>query len=119
MLYILLQNGSIMHFHLGKLFKKRYTVENNLFSPNYTRAEVYVRSTDYDRTLMSGSSLLRAIFSPDEDQVSSVFNAKYIAIFVQKNSQAIKVLWPVQSGHHEQLMKSKVVAKNGCVTSKI
>jgi len=76
---ILLQNGSKMHFYLGELVKKRYTVENNLLSPKYTRAEVYVRSTDFDRTLMSALSQLSAIFPPDEDQVSSEFNAECIA----------------------------------------
>ncbi|XP_065912207.1 prostatic acid phosphatase-like [Dysidea avara] len=61
-------NGSRMHFQLGRLVKHRYTVENNLLSLNYTRNELYVRSTDVDRTLMSVLSQLSAIYPPEEDQ---------------------------------------------------
>ena len=105
---ILLQNGSKMHFYLGELVKKRYTVENNMLSPNYTRDEVYVRSTDYDRTLMSVLSQLSAIFPPDEDQVSSVFN-KYSYIYSSCER--------MQNGQSE-IVKTKVVAKKWLCDSK-
>jgi len=59
-----------MHYQLGRLIKQRYTVENNLLSPNYTRNELYVRSTDIDRTLMSVLSQLSAIYPPEDNQVS-------------------------------------------------
>lgn len=61
-------NGTQQHFELGRLIKKRYTVENNLIRSNYTRVEVYVRSTDIDRTLMSALSQLSGLFPPDENQ---------------------------------------------------
>ena len=61
-----------MHYHLGELVRKRFTVEHNLLSPNYTNNEIYVRSTDFDRTLMSALSQLSGIFPPDEDQVSCI-----------------------------------------------
>ena len=51
------------------MIRKRYTVEHQLISPNYTRDEVYVRSSDYDRTLMSALSQLSGLFPPDEDKV--------------------------------------------------
>ena len=63
------QNGTQQHFQLGRLIRKRYTVEHQLISPNYTRDEVYVRSTDFDRTLMSALSQLSGLFPPDKDQV--------------------------------------------------
>ena len=63
------QNGTLQHYQLGRLIRERYTVEYQLISPNYTRDEVYVRSTDTDRTLMSALSQLSALFPPDEDQV--------------------------------------------------
>ena len=63
------QNGTLQHFQLGRLIRKRYTVEHQLISANYTRDEVYVRSTDFDRTLMSALSLLSGLFPPEQDQV--------------------------------------------------
>ena len=59
----------MQHYQLGRLIKHRYTVENQLIYPNYTRDEIYVRSTDSDRTLMSVLSQLSALFPPDEEEV--------------------------------------------------
>ena len=63
------QIGTQQHYELGRLIRKRYMEENTLLSPNYTRDEVYIRSTDVDRTLMSVLSQLSALFPPDDDQV--------------------------------------------------
>jgi len=63
------QAGVRQLYQLGRLIKQRYTVEHQLVHTNYTRDEVYVRSTDYDRTLMSALSLLSGLFPPDEDRV--------------------------------------------------
>jgi len=61
-----------MLYYLGELVRKRFTEEYNLLSPNYTNDEIYVRSTDFDRTLMSVQSQLSGIFPPDEDRVSGI-----------------------------------------------
>jgi len=61
-----------MHYYLGELVRKRFIEEYNLLSPNYTNDEIYVRSTDFDRTLMSVQSQLSGIFPPDEDRVSGI-----------------------------------------------
>lgn len=63
------QNGTQQHYELGRLIRKRYTEEFRLINSSYTRDQVYIRSTDYDRTLMSALSQLSALFPPDEDQV--------------------------------------------------
>ena len=61
------QIGVRQLYQLGRLIRHRYTVEHQLISPNYTRDEVYIRSTDYDRTLMSALSLLSGLFQPVDD----------------------------------------------------
>lgn len=45
----------MQQFRLGKYFRKRY---NQLLGDKYSPAKVYVRSTDFDRTLMSGQANL-------------------------------------------------------------
>ncbi len=44
--------------------------------------QVNVRSTDVDRTLMSGGALLSALYPPDNSQVSNFKNRLYLQIIV-------------------------------------
>lgn len=60
--------GMRQQFHLGELLRERYMAKNNFLFENYTRVQVSIRSTDYDRTLMSAESQLSALFFPDEEQ---------------------------------------------------
>ena len=65
------QLGMRQHYYLGRLFHKRYSTELNasyLFD-NYTRTQIYVRSTDVDRTLMSAQCQLASLFEPNSTQV--------------------------------------------------
>lgn len=65
------QLGMQQHYHLGKLFHQRYSTEmkaSYLFD-NYTRTQIYVRSTDLDRTLMSAQCQLASLFEPNANQV--------------------------------------------------
>jgi len=49
---------------LGRHTRERYTQQYSLFSPDFIDGEVYMQSTDVDRTLQSGYSELMGIYPP-------------------------------------------------------
>lgn len=55
--------GQRAHYDLGKRLRDRY-VETGFLSSSYSAREIYVRSTDVDRTLMSAHSQLAGLFPP-------------------------------------------------------
>jgi len=60
----LTKRGMQETYDLGKTLRKRYKTLVN----NYTSEEVYVLSTDYDRTLTSAQCLLAGMFPPPTDR---------------------------------------------------
>lgn len=50
--------GMKAHYELGKYFRERYVDQAKLLSPQFNNNEIFVRSTDFDRTLMSAQALL-------------------------------------------------------------
>ncbi|KAL4717776.1 hypothetical protein ACJJTC_000925 [Scirpophaga incertulas] len=57
----LTKTGIQQHYALGQWFRKRYS---HLLSTWYDSSEIYVRSTDIDRTLMSAQANLAGLYPP-------------------------------------------------------
>lgn len=60
--------GMMEEYHLGTVFKSRY-LDTGFMDSGYNRSQIYVRSTDFDRTLMSAECVLAGMYPPKENQM--------------------------------------------------
>ncbi|VVC75460.1 hypothetical protein AQUSIP_07500 [Aquicella siphonis] len=56
--------GMRQEYEMGVRFRKRYVEQTHLLPEHYAAGTLYVRSTNYDRTLMSAESLLMGLYPP-------------------------------------------------------
>lgn len=62
----LTQTGMNQHYQFGQFLRKTY---NEFLNKYYSRKDLRVISTHYDRTLMSAYSLLNGLYSPKDFQL--------------------------------------------------
>eukprot|EP00826_Nyctotherus_ovalis_P012483 TRINITY_DN13306_c0_g2_i3.p1 TRINITY_DN13306_c0_g2~~TRINITY_DN13306_c0_g2_i3.p1 ORF type:complete len:196 (+),score=31.19 TRINITY_DN13306_c0_g2_i3:197-784(+) len=69
--------GKRQHYLLGRGFRKQYIEDEKFLSDVYNSSEFLVRSTGYERTVISGDSFLKGFYKDNlerltEDQVKNV-----------------------------------------------
>ncbi|XP_078359951.1 prostatic acid phosphatase-like [Oculina patagonica] len=65
----LTQIGMEQEYELGQFFKDRYVKEYKLLNSTYLFKEIYVRSSDKDRCIMSAQTQLNGLYPPQEKQI--------------------------------------------------
>ena len=58
--------GRRERYLLGRFNRERYSKEYKVISPKYIPDEIYIQSTDVNRTINSGYSELMGLFPPSE-----------------------------------------------------
>jgi hypothetical protein len=106
--------GAIQHFELGRTLRKRY---EGLFDTNkYDSKEIYVRSTSYNRTIMSALANLAGMFPPEGTEIWNK-NLSWQPIPVHSRPREIDpALWmdkpcPTADRLHDDMQKSDAVKK--------
>ncbi|CAD8150405.1 unnamed protein product [Paramecium octaurelia] len=74
---ILTPAGMRQQYVLGKWLRQRYIIDNHLLSPQFNENEIYIESTDYNRTIMSAYSNLQGMY-PEGSELPNVTEDKLL-----------------------------------------
>ncbi len=104
--------GMQQEYKMGMMFREKYIEHFHLLPEHYEPGSMYVRSTDYERTLMSAQSLLMGLYPPGtgpNTTESSLPALPYafqpIPIFSAPSTYDEVILQPVSSAERAELME--------------
>lgn len=107
--------GMNQEYKLGMEFRQKYIEQTHLLPEHYTPGTLYVRSTDYDRTLMSAHSLLIGLYPPgtgpntSEPATSALPHAfQPIPVFSAPRKVDDVIVQDLSAKEHQQLMEQYV-----------
>lgn len=60
-----MQEGQQQLYTFGKYLRRRY---DNLIGRQYSHRDIYVQSTDFDRTIMSAQACLAGLYPPTDEE---------------------------------------------------
>ncbi|MGL5741031.1 MAG: histidine phosphatase family protein [Legionella sp.] len=106
-------DGMQQEYKMGAEFRKKYVEQTHLLPEHYEYGTMYVRSTDYDRTLMSAQSLLLGLYplktGPNTDTVSALPEGfQPIPIFSAPAQHDDIIVQEVSSQDYSNLMEQYV-----------
>nr|XP_002131109.1 prostatic acid phosphatase [Ciona intestinalis] len=109
----LTQLGMQQHYKLGQYFRERYHSFLNVSF--YNRSQIYIRSTDFDRTLMSAESNMAGLFPPEGKQKWNGTNTSWqpVPIHTVPKPQEEVLRFPVTKCNlkYNQLLKDVFASK--------
>lgn len=103
--------GMRQEYELGAKLRKRYITQAHLLPKYYKHGTLYVRSTDYDRTLMSAQSFLTGLYPPTEPtlkestQPALPYGFQPIPIFSAPREYDDVILKYIPSEEHTRLLQ--------------
>lgn len=107
--------GMQQEYKMGMEFRKKYIEKAHLLPEHYEQGTMYVRSTDYERTLMSAESLLMGLYPPGTGPNTSEsalpalpYAFQPIPIFSAPSKYDEVIIQQVSSAEREKLMEQYV-----------
>lgn len=107
--------GMQQEYKMGMEFRKKYIEQSHLLPEHYEEGTMYVRSTDYDRTLMSAESLLMGLYPPgtgpevaDSSLPALPYAFQPIPIFTAPSKYDEIIMQQLSSLEHAKLMEQYV-----------
>lgn len=107
--------GMQQEYKLGMEFRKKYVEQTHLLPDQYKYGTMYIRSTDYERTLMSAQSLLMGLYPPGTGPKTTETSApalpngfQPLPIFSAPSKYDDVILQRISSEEHEKLMEQYV-----------